>query len=353
MKYSPLGTSGLEISCITLGTMTWGVKNTQTDADEQIAYALDQGVNFIDTAEMYPIPPTAERAGDTERIIGDWISRNKDKRKDFYLATKIAPELPWFRDGTNLNRKSVCQAVDTSLDRLQTDSIGLYQLHWGNRTSPHFAKHWPNDKLRLREQDISDTPQQLDGILDTLRGLNDCLVAGKIRHIGLSNETPWGLAQYLRLAAEHDLPRIVSVQNELNLLHTKDWPFLLESCAREQVTYLAWSPIGGGALSGKYASGVAPEGTRWSIAQRNGLFRDTANVHKAVESYSEIARKYNITTAQLALLWVDYIDGVTSAIIGATTMEQLKENIAVAEMELTEDMATDILAVLKEHPAPF
>ncbi len=353
MKYSPLGTSGLQVSRIALGTMTWGVQNTQAEADEQIAYALDHGVNFMDTAEMYPIPPTAKLAGNTERIIGDWISRNKQKRKDFYLATKIAPQLPWLRDGDNLNRNSVCKAVDDSLGRLQTDTIDLYQLHWGNRTSPHFEKHWPNDKLRLRAQDVSDTQQQLDGILDTLRGLDDCLVAGKIRHIGLSNETPWGLAQYLRLAAEHDLPRIVSIQNEFNLLHTKDWPFLLEACTREQIAYLPWSPLGGGALSGKYAGGVIPEGTRWDYQQRHGVFRDTPNVHAAVDRYGKVAKKYNITSAQLALLWVDHIDGVTSPIIGATTMEQLKENIAAADMEITEDMATDILEVLKDYPAAF
>jgi len=177
--------------------------------------------------------------------------------------------------------------------------------------------------------------------------------AGKIRHIGLSNESPWGLMQYLRLSRDHDLPTVVSMQNEFNLLQTKDWPYLLEACSREQVAYLPWSPLAGGALSGKYAEGRVPDGSRWSLIQRNGLFRDTPQAHKTISRYTEVAAKYNVTTAQLALLWVDAIDGVTSSIIGATNMEQLKENLAIIDMEFTAEMAGDTLAALKENPSPF
>jgi len=353
MKYVPLGTSGLSVSNICLGTMTWGVQNSQADADEQLDYALEQGVNFIDTAEIYPAPPSEQTQGNTERIIGDWLTRNPARRADIYLATKVAGKnIQWIRDGDIVTSKSIMAAVDGSLSRLKTDYIDLYQFHWPNRLYPHFNRHFPSSGLDYNFENTDDTAEQIDNMLDILQGLQRCVKAGKIRHFGLSNETPWGLMQYLRLAETEDVPRIVSMQNEFSLIHATDWPFMLEACARENITYLPWSPIGGGALSGKYKDSI-PEGTRWSIRQRNGVFRNQPNVHKAVAGYTEVATKYGITSAQLALLWCLNIDAVSSPIIGATTMAQLRENLAVADMEYTPEMDADIMAVFRAYPVPF
>ncbi|MGO2075773.1 MAG: aldo/keto reductase, partial [Pseudoalteromonas sp.] len=188
MLYTPLGNSGIDVSRVCLGTMTWGVQNNQTDADDQLSYALDKGVNFIDTAEMYAVPPSPDTYGKTELIIGDWLSRNKQKRDDIVLATKIAGNgLPWVRDGADITRKAIVSAVEGSLKRLQTDVIDLYQLHWPNRTSPHFAKQWPG---QVRFSD-ANTEQHIAGMLNILEGLNDCVKAGKIKHCGLSDDTPW------------------------------------------------------------------------------------------------------------------------------------------------------------------
>ncbi|MEC8206669.1 MAG: aldo/keto reductase, partial [Pseudomonadota bacterium] len=278
MLYSPLGRSGIDVSRVCLGSMTWGMQNNQADADEQIAYALDKGVNFIDTAEMYAVPPSPDTYGKTEQIIGNWLARNKDKRDNLVIATKIAGNgLPWVRDAGDITRQAVVEAVDASLKRLQTDVIDLYQLHWPNRTSPHFGKQWPG-KVRFSE---ADTEQNIAGMLDILEGLNDCVKAGKIKHCGLSDDTPWGISQYLRLSEQHNLPRMVSIQNEFSLLHAKDWPYLIEQCIHEDIAYLPWSPLGGGMLSGKYLNGARPEGSRWTLVQRNGLFRDTAQSQAA------------------------------------------------------------------------
>lgn len=350
MQYTKLGWSDLQVSRVCLGSMTWGIQNTQQDADEQIHYALSRGINFIDTAELYPIPPNQETASDTERIIGNWLSRHPEKRKDIILATKIAgPGLPWFRDSGNITGDAVIAAVDASLQRLQTDYIDIFQLHWPNRTSPHFGKHKPNHVIFSEV----DREQEVAGMLDILQGLDTCIKAGKVRYSGLSDDTCWGISQYLRLSAEHDLPRMVSIQNEFNLLQTRDWPFLIEQCIHEEVAYLPWSPIAGGALSGKYLGGARPEGSRWSLEQRMGLFRDNAEVDGAVEAYKRIADDNGMTVAQLALAWCDQIDGVTSSIIGATTMDQLKEDIDAFEIELSEDVLKSIGEVYARYPAPF
>lgn len=349
MKFSPLGNSGLEVSRVCLGTMTWGSQNTQQDADQQIEYALSREINFIDTAEMYAVPPTAETYGKTETFIGNWLARNPGKRSDFILASKIAPGLPWIRNGAPLSKEAVLEAVDKSLQRLQTDYIDLYQLHWPNRKSPHFGKHFPN---RYNFTDAS-SEQETAGMLDILEGLNECVKAGKIRHCGLSDDTTWGIATYLKLSKEHDLPRMVSIQNEFSLLHFKDWPYLIEHCVMENVAYLPWSPLAGGMLSGKYLNGARPAGSRWTITQRNGLFRDTPIATAAIEAYVAVAKKHNITPSQLALLWCDRVDGVTSTIIGATTLDQLKEDIDAFDLDYTDEMKKDILQVIKQYPVPF
>ncbi|MCF7519802.1 aldo/keto reductase [Pseudoalteromonas sp. L21] len=350
MLYSPLGRSGIDVSRVCLGSMTWGMQNNQADANEQIAYALDKGVNFIDTAEMYAVPPSPDTYGKTEEIIGNWLARNKNKRDNLVIATKIAGNgLSWVRDGGDITRQAVIDAVDASLKRLQTDVIDLYQLHWPNRTSPHFGKQWPGI---VRFSD-ADTEQNIAGMLDILEGLNDCVKAGKIKHCGLSDDTPWGISQYLRLSEQHNLPRMVSIQNEFSLLHAKDWPYLIEQCIHEDVAYLPWSPLGGGMLSGKYLNGNRPEGSRWTLVQRNGLFRDTVQSQQAIANYVDIAKTYSVTPAQLALAWCNQVDGVCSTIIGATSMSQLQDNIAAFSIELSEQAITDINNVFKQYPQPF
>ena len=350
MKYHPLGNSGIEVSEICLGSMTWGTQNDQSEAGQQIEFALDAGINFIDTAEMYAVPPTAETYGSTEAMIGNWLQANAHRRGEFILASKIAGNgLPWIRGGADIDGQNVLESIDASLQRLQTDYIDLYQLHWPNRLSPHFSKHWPGV---LRFSDV-DARQQEDGMLGILQALAQAIESGKIRHFGLSDDTPWGIGTYLKLAHEHNLPRPVSIQNEFSLLHSKDWPYLVEQCVHERIAYLPWSPLAGGVLSGKYLDGARPPGSRWSKSQRNGLFRDTEAVNEAVRSYLDIAKRHGMTAAQLALAWCRQVDGVTSTIIGATSIEQLSENIAAFDIELDEAILGDIGRTLRRFPVPF
>ena len=350
MEYSALGNSGLSVSRVCLGSMTWGVQNTQADADAQIHYAIDKGVNFIDTAEMYPVPPSKETHGDTERIIGDWLSRNIQQRDKLVIASKIAgPGFPYVRNNSMISAETIPLALDESLARLQSDYIDVYQLHWPNRTSPHFGKHWPNQVV-ASEQDVDAERDRMRGIV---QALGDAINQGKIKHWGLSDDTPWGIHTYLQLCKELGVPKPVSIQNEFNLLHVKDWPYLIESCVFEDIAYLPWSPLSGGMLSGKYIGGARPEGSRWSMTQRQGLFRNTVDAEQAVVAYCEIASRYGITPSQLALAWCDQVDGVSSTIIGATTMEQLQENMAAFDVQLSPDCINDVMAVLQKYTMPF
>ncbi|MBL4909876.1 MAG: aldo/keto reductase [Alteromonadaceae bacterium] len=350
MKKVPLGCSDIAVSRVCLGSMTWGLQNNQSDANAQLDYALSQGINFIDTAEMYAIPPSEDTYGKTESIIGHWLAANPQQRKNIVLATKIAgPGFSYIRDNSLMSGATVIQAVEASLKRLQTDYIDLYQLHWPNRTSPHFGNQWPNN-INFTQADANEQSEQM---LDILQGLAQCIRAGKIRHCGLSDETPWGINQYLRLSEKHDLPRMVSIQNEFSLLHTKDWPYLIENCVHENIAYLPWSPLATGLLTGKYAKGARPQGSRWTFMQRNGLFRDTEQSHQAVAAYVKLAKKHNISPVTLALAWCDQINGVTSTIIGATTMAQLKENINAFTQPLNAEILADIEQVLKRYPMPF
>ncbi|MBT8440076.1 MAG: aldo/keto reductase [Gammaproteobacteria bacterium] len=350
MKYVKLGQSELNVSSICLGSMTWGTQNNQADANEQIELALSSGINFIDTAEMYAVPPSAETYGVTETLIGNWIAKNQDRRSEIILATKIAGNgLPWIREGKDITGEAVIASVDASLQRLQTDYIDLYQLHWPNRLSPHFSKHWPG---MLSFSDV-DTAEHSAQMLEILQALDSCVKAGKVRYCGLSDDTPWGINEYLRLAEKHSLPRMVSIQNEFSLLHFKDWPYLLENCVHEDVAYLPWSPLAGGVLSGKYLNGSRPQGSRWALSQRLGLFRDTKTVDKAVAEYCNIAQQYHLTPAQLALAWCAGVDGVSSTIIGATSLSQLNENIAAFETALPEDAIREIDGVIRKYPMPF
>ncbi len=350
MKFSNLGTSNLSVSRVCLGSMTWGIQNTQQDADQQIQYALDRGVNFIDTAEMYPVPPNQDTYGDTERCIGNFFAANQGLREKVIIASKIAgPGFPYVRNNDLISGKNVGLALEDSLERLKTDYIDVYQLHWPNRTSPHFGKHWPN-QYKPSELNVE---REKDQQRDILSGLKKAIDEGKIRHWALSDDTPWGIHTYLDLCKELGMPKPVSIQNEFSLLHIKDWPFLIESCVYEEIAYLPWSPLAGGMLSGKYLNGARPKNSRWTLVQRNGLFRDNDISQQATAEYCAIAKKHNMTPSQLALAWCDQVDGVTSTIIGATTMAQLEENIDAFDIKLSEDCLIEIEGVLKRFPIPF
>jgi aryl-alcohol dehydrogenase-like predicted oxidoreductase len=244
---------------------------------------------------------------------------------------------------------TISQALDDSLKRLQTDYIDVYQLHWPNRISPHFGKHWPN-QVKATMQDVKAEKARMR---DIVLGLGKALKSGKIRHWGLSDDTTWGIHTYLQLCDELGVARPVSIQNEFNLIHIKDWPYLIESCVFEDIAYLPWSPLSSGMLSGKYLGGARPEGSRWTLIQRNGLFRATEHSEQAIIAYCDVAKKHGITPSKLALAWCDQVDGVSSTIIGATKMSQLEENIDAFDLTLTKECLTDIDAVLKKYTAPF
>ena len=257
--------------------------------------------------------------------------------------------MDWIRNGEGITGKAVIEAVDNSLRRLQTEYIDLYQLHWPNRATAHFGRHWPGT-VSFSEV---NRQEQSEGMLEILKALDTCIRAGKIRHFGLSDDTTWGINEYLKLSDKHDLPRPVSIQNEFSLVHAKDWPYLIENCIHEGIAYLPWSPLAGGMLSGKYANGERPEGSRWSMLQRNGLFRDTDQSRQAVKAYVELAQQYDLTSAQLALAWCKQVDGVTSTIVGATTMEQLKENMDAFDFIMSSELQQGVLEVFQQFPVPF
>lgn len=350
MKKVKLGSSDLMVSEVCLGSMTWGSQNSQQEAFEQIDYALEQGINFIDTAELYAVPPKADTYGLTEEYIGNWLAGNPNKRDEVILASKVAgPGLPWIREGNKLSGKAIKSALEDSLKRLQTDTIDLYQLHWPNRPNPHFCKHWPQDV----DYQTINVEREREEHLEILTALGECVKEGKIRYCGLSDDTPWGVNEYLKLAETHDLPKMVSIQNEFSLIHLMDSPHLIETCVLNDVAYLPWSPLAGGALSGKYRNGALPENCRWTIEQRNGIFRDTSQSHQAIEALYKVAQKHGLSLAQMCLAWVYQFNGVTSTIIGATSLQQLKEDIGAYQLELNEQVLEDIDLVIKRYPVPF
>lgn len=255
MQFSPLGRTGLNVSRVCLGTMTWGQQNTEDQAHEQMDYAVSQGVNFFDTAELYAVPTSQSTQGKTEEFIGSWFKKT-GKRADVILATKVAGGgVPWIRGGKSLTGASVREAVETSLKRLQTDYIDLYQLHWPNRPFPHFGNNHAG-KINFVSANSAEIE---DNLLDILTAIGEALKAGKIRHFGLSDDTAWGIMKYLALADQKSLPRAQSIQNEFSFLNRSDDPYVAEVCVRENVAYLPWSPLACGLISGKYKNGARPK----------------------------------------------------------------------------------------------
>jgi aryl-alcohol dehydrogenase-like predicted oxidoreductase len=340
MKYRKLANTNLDVSVICLGTMTYGEQNTESEAHEQLDYSIANGINLIDTAEMYAIPPKEETQGLTEKIIGTWLAKRKDREK-IYVATKVAgPGMEYLRGGSRLDKKQIFQAVDDSLKRLQTDYIDLYQVHWPERKSNYFGR------LGYEYSDEMGVP-----IEETLEAMTDLVKSGRVRYIGVSNETPWGTSRYLNIAKEKSMERIVTIQNPYSLLNRIYEVGLAEISQHENVGLLAYSPLGFGQLTGKYINKTEKN-------SRLGLFGDWFTRYsneeclRAVEKYLNIADKYNLSLTHLALAFVNTRPFVTSNIIGATTMEQLKENIDSVNIEITENMLEDINQVHSSQPNP-
>jgi len=344
MNYRKLGNTDLEVSTICLGTMTWGEQNTEQEGFEQMNFALDQGVNFWDTAEIYSVPPRAETYGDTEVIIGNWFEKNK-KRDKIILATKVAgPARNYVRNGENsFVGKNLEKALNNSLRRLKTDYIDLYQLHWPERNVNMFGKLGYKHKV---DED------EWNKIEDVLSELQKYIKSGKIRYVGLSNETPWGVNKFLQLSKELNLPRMMSIQNPYNLLNRTYEVGLAEISIRDEIGCLAYSPLASGYLTGKYRNGNLPKGSR---IERDGDFwtrYQKPNLENAVEEYYKIAKKYNVNFAQMSLKFCEIQPFMTSVIIGATTIEQLKENIESVNIKLSEELKKDLNDIQKIYPNP-
>ncbi len=341
MKRRPLGQTGLEISEITLGTMTWGEQNTEAEAHAQIDQALAAGVNMLDAAEMYPVPPKAETYGSTERFIGTWFKKT-GRRNEVILATKaIGPGMfSYIRGGPKLTRGQLIEACDASLRRLQTDVIDLYQIHWPERSTNYFGA------LNYRHSDRDSTP-----IEETLRALEHLVQSGKVRFVGISNETPWGVSEYLRLSREAGLPRVASIQNPYSLLNRSFEVGLAEFAHREAVGLLAYSPLAFGMLSGKYLGDTWPADGRLTLFKRFSRYNGESGI-AATREYVALARDHSLDPVHLALAFVTQQPFVTSNIIGATTEAQLTANLASVEVTLSDEVLSGIEAIHQRYTIP-
>lgn len=345
MEFKRLGRTDLLLSKIGLGTMTWGFQNTQAQGFAQMDYALSQGINFFDTAEMYAIPPTEKTFGTTETIIGNWFA-SRGTRNNIILATKITgPGLPWIRGGSSINRANILLALEGSLARLKTDYIDLYQLHWPNRGSYHFGKVW-------HYAPQFDTQAEVENFLEVLHTLQDLIKFGKIRHFGLSNETAWGISKWLQLAEKYQLPRAVSIQNEYSLLCRHFEPDLSEIATHEDCGLLAWSPLCRGMLSGKYLGGARPQGARLTIETR-AEHRVGSQTDAAIEQYFDLAKRHALNPCQMALAFVLSRPFITSVLMGATDLDQLKNNINSLTLKLSDETLTEIENIRRRYPMPF
>jgi aryl-alcohol dehydrogenase-like predicted oxidoreductase len=341
MQYSRLGHTDIEVSKICLGTMTYGEQNTEQEAHQQLDYALGQGINFLDAAEMYPVPPKQETQGLTETYIGSWLKKRKCRDK-IILATKVAGPgmMDYLRGGAELNAKQIKQALEESLQRLKTDYIDLYQVHWPARSTNFFGQ------LGYQYDETTSTP-----IAETLAALHEHVISGQVRAIGISNETPWGVMQYLQLAKENRWPRIVTIQNPYNLLNRTYEVGLAEMSHHENIGLLAYSPLGFGILTGKYLHGKKPAGARITLFERFSRY-NSEQATQATEQYVALAKEYNLSPAQLALAYVNSRPFVCSNIIGATNIDQLRENIESIQVDLSAEIIQRIEEIHQAIPNP-
>ncbi len=348
MNFKKLGNTDLKVSTICLGTMTWGEQNTQKDAFQQMDYADDRGINFIDTAETYPIMPRKETYGRTEKIIGNWL-KDRGNRDKIIIASKIASKstgLEWIREGSKnlgFDKKNLNKAVDDSLKRLQTDYIDLYQLHWPERKVPLFGQldfeYDPNDN-------------KWNALKKVLENLKELIKVGKIRYVGLSNETPWGTMKFLEIAKQINLPRMMSIQNAYNLVNRVFDIANSEVAINEQCGLLAYSPIAGGRLSGKYINNQHPKNARYTLWPARFSRHRTKRGEIAIKKYVKLAKKYNIAPSTFSNAFVNDRPFVTSNIIGATTMDQLKENIDSINITLSKEILEEIENIHLFDPNP-
>ena len=348
MKYRKLGTTDIDVSVICLGTMTFGEQNSQQDGYDQMDYALERGVNFFDTAELYAVMPRKETYGKTEEIIGNWFQQKKNRSK-VILASKIASktenDLTWIRDGAEklgFDKKNMNAAIDASLQRLQTDYIDLYQLHWPERKVPKFGK------LDFEYDPYDNEWTQIEEVLDNL---NNLIKSGKIRYVGLSNETPWGVMKFLHVAKEKNLPRMMSIQNVYSLVNRVFDIANSEVSIRENCGLLAYSPLAGGRLSGKYIN-QQPKNARYTLWPSRFDRHHTVRGEKAIAKYVDLAKKYNIAPSTFANAYVNDRPFVTSNIIGATTIEQLRENIDSIDITLSNEILHEIEDIHLSDPNP-
>ena len=343
MKFKKLGNTNLDVSLICLGTMTWGTQNTEKDAFEQMDYSFEQGINFFDTAELYSVPPTGESYGKTEVIIGNWLEKRKNRKK-IILASKVAgPGCEWIRGGGNsFNEKSIGEAINGSLKRLKTDYIDLYQLHWPERSTNCFGR---------RDFVPRENEKEWNDFESILHALNKFIKSGKIRYIGMSNETPYGLSKYLELSKNKNLPRMMSVQNPYSLVNRTYEIGMSEISIREKCGLLVYYPLAAGALSGKYRNNQMPKNSRLSLFKGWERMINPLAM-KAYDEYYKLAKENNLTMVQLAQAFVNSRPFVTSNIIGATTMEQLKENIESIKIELSEEIMDKINLIHNNNPSP-
>lgn len=345
MQYRPLGNSDLVVPSICLGTMTFGQQTDERDAHAQLDLALERGVNFIDTAELYAVPPKAETQGATEMIVGNWL--NRQPRDRVIVATKVAGPgrgMPWMRGGpTGLDRANIRAALDASLRRLRTDYVDLYQLHWPARNQPMFGQ-WQYDPDK--EHDATPIREQLEALAELVR-------EGKVRAVGLSNEHPWGVMRFVRLAEEFDLPRVVSIQNAYHLLNRVFEYGLAEVCHRERLGLLAYSPLAFGHLTGKYLDNPVADG-RVTRFKGFGQRYEKAGVAPAVAAYVALARENGLTPTQLALGFVHSRWFVASTIVGASSLNQLRENLAACETPISAELLAriDAIHLRNANPAP-
>ncbi len=343
MQYRKLGNTDISVSLLCLGTMTWGEQNSEQEAHAQLDTALDAGVNFIDAAEMYPVPPRAQTQGETERMLGSWLNGRNDRDK-LIIATKVTGKSEGFsylRGGPRLSREQIVQAMEGSLQRLRTDYVDLYQFHWPERSTNYFGQ-------------LGYVHREEEGLVplqESLAAAAELIKAGKIRYVGLSNETPWGVMECLRLAREAGLPRIVSVQNPYNLLNRSYEIGMAEISLREHCGLLAYSPLAFGMLSGKYMHGARPPQARLTLFERFQRYNN-AKGHDATAQYCALALESGISPSRMALAYINSRPFITSNIIGATTLDQLKENLGSVEVTLSPDVLAAIEAIHQQTPNP-